>query len=88
MNLRLAQTRSQFHFFDDSRLARIKANLDDIRDQMRAQQTASELEGQFLNDLIPVATKVTQSKDQLIKDVETYLGDGQADRSFAAQQKP
>ena len=86
--LRLAQTRSHFNFFDDSRLARIKANLDDIRDQMRAQQTASELAGEFLNDVIPVDKKVSQSKDQLIKDVETYLRDGQADRSFAAQQKP
>ena len=46
------------------------------------------LAGEFLNDVIPVDKKVSQSKDQLIKDVETYLGDGQADRSFAAQQKP
>ena len=84
--LRVAQTRSQFHL-DDSRLSRIKQNLDDIRDQMRAQQTASELRAEFLNDLIPTDKKVSQpqSNEQLIKDVEAYLGDSKPDNSFAAQ---
>jgi chromosome segregation ATPase len=83
--LRVAQTRSQFHL-DDSRLSRIKATLDDIRDQMRAQQTASELNAEFLNDVVPVEKKVGQSKEQLIKDVEAYLGETKSDNNFAAQQ--
>jgi len=83
--LRLAQTRSQFHL-DDSRLSRIKATLADIRDQMRAQQTASELRAEFLNDAIPVAQqKTVPSKEQVIKQVEAYLDDDKADSSVAAQ---
>jgi hypothetical protein len=85
--LRVAQTRSQFHL-DDSRLSRIKQNLDDIRDQMRAQQTASELNAEFLNDVIPVERKgaQAQSKEQLIKDVEVYLGETKSENNVAAQQ--
>jgi hypothetical protein len=83
--LRVAQTRSQFHL-DDSRLSHIKQTLADIRDQMRAQQTASELRAEFLNDTIPVAQqKTVPSKDQLIKQVEAYLGDDKADSDVAAQ---
>lgn len=83
--LRLAQTRSQFQL-DDSRLSRIKQTLADIRDQMRAQQTASELTAEFLNDAIPVAQQnIVPSKDQVIKQVEAYLGDEKADSSVAAQ---
>jgi hypothetical protein len=83
--LRVAQTRSQFHI-DDSRLSRIKQTLADIRDQMSAQQTASELTAEFLNDTIPVAQqKVVPSKEQVIKQVEAYLGDDKADSHVAAQ---
>jgi chromosome segregation ATPase len=84
--LRLAQTRSQFHL-DDSRLSHIKQTLADIRDQMRAQQTASELTAEFLNDSIPVAQpKTVPSKDQVIKQVEAYLGDDKAESSVAQQE--
>ena len=82
--LRLSQTRSQFHL-DDSRLSSIKARLDDIRDQMRAQQTASELCGEFLNDTIPVDKKVTQSKDQVIQAAEEYLSESSPASSVAVQ---
>ena len=85
-NLRLAQTRSQFHL-DDSRLSRIKATLDDIRDQMRVQQTATELNAEFINDSIPVDNKMTQSKEQVIKEAEAYLGEPKADNSVAAEQQ-
>jgi hypothetical protein len=86
-NLRLAQTRSQFHL-DDSRLSRIKATLDDIRDQMKVQQTATELNAEFLNDTIPVDKKVNQSKEQLIREAEAYLGETKSDSSVAAEQQP
>ncbi len=83
--LRVAQTRSQFHL-DDSRLSQIKARLEDIRDQMRAQRTAQELRAQFLGDSIPVeTTKVAPSKENVIKAVEAYLSDGKPEDSFAAQ---
>jgi chromosome segregation ATPase len=86
-NLRLAQTRSQFHL-DDSRLSRIKATLEDIRNQMKVQQTATELTGEFINDTIPVDKKMTESKEQLIKDAEAYLGESKTDNSVAADQQP
>jgi peptidoglycan hydrolase CwlO-like protein len=83
--LRLAQTRSQFHL-DDSRLSQIKARLEDIRDQMRAQQTAYELHAELFPDTNPVEPKaIAPSKDNVIKAVEAYLGDDKADSSFAAQ---
>jgi chromosome segregation ATPase len=79
--LRVAQTRSQFQL-DDSRLSQIKARLDDIRDQMRAQQTAYELHAEIFSDTLPAETaKVVPSKDNVIKAVEAYLGDS----SVAAQ---
>jgi hypothetical protein len=84
--LRLAQTRSQCHL-DDSRLSQIKARLDDIRDQMRAQQTVSELNAEFFPDTIPVETKVAPSKDNVIKAVEAYLGDSKPESSFASQSR-
>jgi chromosome segregation ATPase len=82
--LRVAQTRSQFHL-DDSRLSQIKARLEDIRDQMRAQQTASELNAEFFPDTIPAETKIVPSKDNVIRAVEAYLGDGKPDTNFTAQ---
>src|SRR5438552_12681879 len=82
--LRVAQTRSQFHL-DDSRLSQIKARLEDIRDQMKVMQTASELHAEFLNDTIPVDKKVTQSREQLIQAAEEYLGDSKAESSVAVQ---
>ncbi|HLJ95709.1 MAG TPA: hypothetical protein VKU02_21210 [Gemmataceae bacterium] len=83
--LRLAQTRSQFHL-DDSRLSQIKSRLEDIRDQMRAQQTASELAAEFFPDNPPADTaKVVPSKDNVIKAVEAYLGDSKPDANLAAQ---
>lgn len=82
--LRLAQTRSQFQL-DDSRLSHIKATLNDIRDQMKAQQTASELRAEFLNDVIPVEKKASQSREQVIKDVEAFLGNSESHSSVAAQ---
>lgn len=84
--LRVAQTRSSFHL-DDSRLSRIKATLDDIRDQMRVQQTASELNAEFFPDTIPAEVKVVPSKDHVIKAVEEYLGDSKPDNSVAAERR-
>ena len=58
----------------------------DIRDQMKAQQTVTELTAIFVNDMIPVDKKVVQTKEQLIKDVEAFLGDSRSDSSVAVQQ--
>ena len=59
------------------------------RKQMKAQQTASELAAEFLNDNIPVEKKAAApSQEQLIKDVEAFLGESRPDSNLAAQPKP
>ena len=71
--MRVVQTKSTFQL-DDSRLARIKAGIADIRSQMRVEQTENEFLAAFDNSDIPVEKKA-KTKDQLIKEAEDYLGD-------------
>ena len=71
--MRLVQTKSTFQL-DDSRLARIKAGIADIRSQMRVEEIEGQLVAAFDNSDIPVEKKA-KTKDQLIKEAEEYLGD-------------
>jgi hypothetical protein len=68
-------------------VAQMEAELKTLRvAQTRSQFHASELTAEFLNDTIPVAQQQSApSKDQVIKQVEAYLGDDKADSSVAAQ---
>src|SRR5262249_2571293 len=70
--LRVAQTQTAFHL-DDSRLASIKSQLDDIRSQLQVEQKAGELYGVFSNDFINVETKAP-SQAQLSHEVDEFLG--------------
>jgi DNA repair exonuclease SbcCD ATPase subunit len=82
--IRLAQTRSKVQV-DDSRLARIKQTLAEIRNRLKVEQTASELEGQF-GDPVPVEKKKPVS--ELTKEVESYLGESSpGDSKVAAEKK-
>jgi chromosome segregation ATPase len=72
--LRLAQTRSNFQL-DDSRLARIKAALADVRTQMRVQQTEAEMVAAFDGDSSVPVEKKTKSAAQVSREVEEFLGD-------------
>lgn len=71
--VRLAQTRSKFEF-DDSRLAHIKQSLADLKTRLQVERKTGELYGEFANDL-PTAEPKAKSSDQVIHDVEAYLGD-------------
>lgn len=70
--VRLAQTRNKIHF-DDSRLARCKATLADIRNRLDAEKYEQDLAGQFSNDSIPV-NKKAQPTSQLINEIKAHFG--------------
>jgi chromosome segregation ATPase len=78
--VRLAQCRNQFHF-DDSRLARVKAALADLRNRLKVEKTEDELVGQFANDnAIPVEKKAKSAKE-LSKEINAYFqGEGSPDK--------
>lgn len=69
--MRLAQTKSTVQI-DDSRLAHIKASLQDIRNRMKVETVRGELEGQFANDPT-IKVEKRKSADEVIKDAEAYL---------------
>jgi chromosome segregation ATPase len=71
--LRVAQTRSQFQL-DDSRLGKIKGALADLEKQLKVERTKNDLMGAFEAEITSIE-KQPKSPDQVIKDVESYLGD-------------
>jgi DNA repair exonuclease SbcCD ATPase subunit len=77
--IRVAQTKSEFHF-DDSRLANIKDSLKDIRNQMRSQQVELDLTGKFEENDFTTEKKI-KTKDQLQKEVNDFLGGESNDKS-------
>jgi len=72
--LRLAQTKSNIQL-DDSRLARIKGALQDVRNQMNTQQIEADLVAQF-NDETSIYTPGKKAADpkQIGKEVDEFLG--------------
>jgi peptidoglycan hydrolase CwlO-like protein len=70
--LRVAQTHSNFQL-DDSRLATIKAQLADIRDQLRVEKIAGELNGAFSNELGETEAK-TPTAAQISREADEFLG--------------
>jgi chromosome segregation ATPase len=83
--VRLAQTKSTVQI-DDSRLAHIKASLQDIRNRMKVETVKGELEGQFANDPA-IKVEKRKSADEVIKDAEAFL-DGTSEKSEAKVQAP
>lgn len=71
--VRLAQTKNQFHF-DDSRLARCKAAVQEMKNRLTAEKYASDLANQFGNEIVPVEKKV-QPTSQIIHEIRAHFGD-------------
>lgn len=71
--VRLAQTKNKFHV-DDSRLARCKATLADIRTRLNVEKKTSELENNFANDAIPVEKK-TRNTSELINEINAHFNE-------------
>jgi chromosome segregation ATPase len=72
--LRLAQTRSNFQL-DDSRLARIKGALAEVRNQMRGQAIEADMVAAFQNDGAPVQKSVAKTAAEVSREVEEFLGE-------------
>ena len=82
-NVRLAQTRSNFQV-DDSRLARINASLQGVRDRLKVMKTEQDLRGQFANDLdIPVEKKAKTA--EVLKEIDDHFGKENADGVAASK---
>lgn len=76
--LRVAEARSKFHV-DDSQLSKCQQMLDDINARIDTQITTNALQGQFVNDQIPVgdkvkATKAIQEIDERYPEVQSASG--------------
>jgi peptidoglycan hydrolase CwlO-like protein len=83
--VRLAQTKCKFQV-DDSRLAEIKKSLSELRTRLKAEKYASEMEGEFANDAIPVTVKVRPAAD-VTREVREYLEGNKADSKVAIERK-
>jgi chromosome segregation ATPase len=70
--VRLAQTKSTIQL-DDSRLAHIKASLQDIRNRMQVEKVRGDLEGQFSNDLT-IKVEKKKTSEEVIREAKAYLG--------------
>ncbi len=72
--LRTMQTKSKVQF-DDSRLARIKKELAQLENQLKVERTASDLLSTWQPDGDIKVDSKAKSADQIIKEVDDYLGD-------------
>jgi chromosome segregation ATPase len=70
-NVRLAQSRSDFHF-DDSKVGEIQKEMAEVRDWIKARRVEAELEGKVSDDPIPVGKKNTSPVD-LYKEIDSVL---------------
>src|SRR5712692_6275716 len=83
--VRLAQTRNKFHF-DDSRLARCKEILADIRNRLKVEKTQEELQGEFANDPT-VAVEQPKSTPELSREIKAYFQSADSPDKVAADKK-
>jgi len=70
--LELAETKSRV-YIDDSRISRVKASLDELRDRIESNKTRLALEQQFLADKVIDVKQEVKNKD-VLKDMEAYFG--------------
>jgi chromosome segregation ATPase len=82
--LRAVQTKSRVQF-DDSRLARIKNELAKLENQLKVERTASDLLSTWQPDGDIKVDSKAKSADQIIKEVDEFLGD--APKSKVAVEK-
>jgi chromosome segregation ATPase len=72
--LRAVQTKSKFQF-DDSRMARIKDELNRLEDQLKVERTSYDLLSTWQPDGDIKVDSKAKSADQIIREVDDYLGD-------------
>jgi GTP cyclohydrolase II len=73
-NVRLAQTKSVIQL-DDSRLARIKQSIQDIRTRIKVENKTIDMASQFSDDLgVQVEKKMKTA--EVIKEIDNYFGSG------------
>ncbi len=70
-NVRLCETKSDFHF-DDSKVGDIQKDMSEVRDWIKARRIEAELEGKHTDDPIPVGKKNTSQAD-LFKEIDAAL---------------
>jgi chromosome segregation ATPase len=85
-SIRLAQAKSSFQL-DDSRLARIKGMLEDVRSQMKTQQVEADLVAAFNNDDSAPASKPAETKADLIQAANDLLGESPKSATKLAETK-
>jgi chromosome segregation ATPase len=73
--LRVAEARNKFHV-DDSQLSKCQQMLDDINARIDTEITTNALQGQFVNDQIPVGDKVKAAK--AIEEIDQRYGEVQS----------
>jgi hypothetical protein len=83
---RLAQQRTDSFQFDDSRLARIKGMLKDVRDQVAVGLKSIEY-GKVYDLEAPQAPEKVKNAAQLIKEAEELLGEGSSEGGKVVDRK-
>jgi len=83
--VRLAQTKNKFHF-DDSRLARCKAALAEVKNRLMAERYESDLAGQFSNDSFQVEKKA-QPTSEVINEIRAHFGDTTTEKTTSVADK-
>ncbi|HEV3447622.1 MAG TPA: hypothetical protein VG099_23500 [Gemmataceae bacterium] len=83
---RLAQQRTDSFQFDDSRLARIKGMLKDVRDQVAVGLKSIEY-GKVYDLEAPQAPEKVKNAAQLIKEAEELLGEGSSENGKVVDRK-
>jgi chromosome segregation ATPase len=73
--LRVVEARNKFHV-DDSQLSKCQQMLDDINARIDTEITTNALQGQFVNDQIPVGDKVKAAK--AIEEIDQRYGEVQS----------
>jgi peptidoglycan hydrolase CwlO-like protein len=81
--VRLAQSKCKFQV-DDSRLSEIKKSLGELRNRLKSEKYAAEMEGEFSNDPIPMGQKVRPASE-VSREVTEYLQGNKADNKVATK---
>jgi chromosome segregation ATPase len=81
--VRLAQSKCKFQV-DDSRLAEIKKSLAELRNRLKTEKYAAEMEGEFANDPMVVGPKVRPAGD-VTREVREYLEGNKVDGKVAGK---
>jgi chromosome segregation ATPase len=70
--VRVAQARSKVQL-DDSRLAKVKASIQDVRNRLKVEVREAELVGEFVPQEAPIVQPKVKTNDQVLAEVDAYL---------------